>query len=67
VNNQSLPDKKKSWCTYSNFCLAIPTHGFLKISEFCQEKEMNGGVRNRVARWFIFRPKIQILVNFGEP
>jgi hypothetical protein len=28
---------------------------------------MNGTILSRVARWFVFKPKIPILVKFGGP
>jgi hypothetical protein len=38
-----------------------------QLSAFDEEEKVGRNVRARVARWFVFKPKIQIWVNFGGP
>jgi hypothetical protein len=42
-------------------------HGALVIASAIGEEDLAALVACRVARWFIFKPKIQIWINFGGP
>jgi hypothetical protein len=43
------------------------TMNFFVFIFLAAEKKPRSRLWTRVARWFVFKPKIQIWVNFGEP